>query len=37
MGECSELWARPSRVKGLTIIDNSISNGWRMEGVWLDK
>ena len=24
-------------VKGLTIIVNSIYNGWRMEDVWLDK
>jgi peptide/nickel transport system substrate-binding protein len=24
-------------VKGLTIMVNSISNGWRMEDVWLDK
>ena len=28
-GEC--------RVKGLTIMSNSIYNGWRMEDVWLDK
>ena len=24
-------------VKGLTIMVNSITNGWRMEDVWLDK
>jgi hypothetical protein len=24
-------------VKGLTIMNNSIYNGWRMEDVWLDK
>ena len=24
-------------VKGLTLIVNSIFNGWRLEGVWLDK
>ena len=24
-------------VKGLTIVSNSIYNGWRMEDVWLDK
>jgi peptide/nickel transport system substrate-binding protein len=24
-------------VKGLTIMVNSIYNGWRMEDVWLDK
>jgi peptide/nickel transport system substrate-binding protein len=24
-------------VKGLTIMVNSIFNGWRMEDVWLDK
>jgi peptide/nickel transport system substrate-binding protein len=24
-------------VKGLTIMSNSIYNGWRMEDVWLDK
>jgi peptide/nickel transport system substrate-binding protein len=24
-------------VKGLTIMTNSIYNGWRMEDVWLDK
>ncbi len=26
-----------SEVKGLTIMVNSIYNGWRMEGVWLDR
>jgi len=25
------------RVKGLTMMVNSIFNGWRMEDVWLDK
>jgi peptide/nickel transport system substrate-binding protein len=25
------------RVKGLTVMVNSIVNGWRMEDVWLDK
>jgi len=24
-------------VKGLTLMVNSIFNGWRMEDVWLDK
>jgi hypothetical protein len=24
-------------VKGLTLMDNSIFNNWRMEDVWLDK
>ena len=24
-------------VKGLTVMVNSIYNGWRMEDVWLDK
>jgi len=24
-------------VKGLTVMNNSIYNGWRMEDVWLDK
>jgi hypothetical protein len=24
-------------VKGLTVMVNSIVNGWRMEDVWLDK
>ena len=24
-------------VKGLTLMSNSIYNGWRMEDVWLDK
>jgi hypothetical protein len=24
-------------VKGLTVMVNSIFNGWRMEDVWLDK
>jgi peptide/nickel transport system substrate-binding protein len=24
-------------VKGLTIMSNSIYNGWRMEDVWLDR
>jgi len=28
---------RQSYVKGLTLIVNSIYNGWRMEDVWLDK
>ena len=28
---------RQPYVKGLTIIVNSIYNGWRMEDVWLDK
>jgi hypothetical protein len=25
------------RVKGLTVMVNSIFNGWRMEDVWLDR
>ena len=25
------------RVKGLTLMVNSLFNGWRMEDVWLDK
>jgi peptide/nickel transport system substrate-binding protein len=25
------------QVKGLTLMTNSIYNGWRMEDVWLDK
>jgi len=25
------------RLKGLTTMTNSRFNGWRMEGVWLDK
>ena len=25
------------KVKGLTVMVNSIYNGWRMEDVWLDK
>jgi peptide/nickel transport system substrate-binding protein len=25
-----------SRVKGLTMMVNSVFNGWRMEDVWLD-
>ena len=25
------------RVKGLTVMVNSIFNGWRMEDIWLDK
>jgi len=29
---CRQPW-----VKGLTIMSNSIYNGWRMEDVWLDK
>ena len=28
---------RQPHVKGLTIMVNSIYNGWRMEDVWLDK
>jgi peptide/nickel transport system substrate-binding protein len=28
---------RRSYVNGLTIIVNSVYNGWRMEDVWLDK
>jgi peptide/nickel transport system substrate-binding protein len=28
---------RQPHVKGLTIMSNSIYNGWRMEDVWLDK
>ena len=28
---------RQPYVKGLTIMSNSIYNGWRMEDVWLDK
>ena len=28
---------RYPRVKGVTIMVNSIYNGWRMEDVWLDK
>jgi peptide/nickel transport system substrate-binding protein len=31
-GTCMEPW-----VKNLTIMENSIFNGWRMEDVWLDK
>jgi peptide/nickel transport system substrate-binding protein len=31
-GTCRQPW-----VKGLTIMVNSIYNGWRMEDVWLDK
>jgi peptide/nickel transport system substrate-binding protein len=26
-----------THVKGLTLMVNSIFNGWRMEDVWLDK
>jgi peptide/nickel transport system substrate-binding protein len=29
---CRQPW-----VKGLTLMTNSIYNGWRMEDVWLDK
>ena len=29
---CQQPW-----VKGLTVMNNSIYNGWRMEDVWLDK
>src|SRR5260221_7386142 len=28
---------RQPYVKGLTLMNNSIYNGWRMEDVWLDK
>ena len=28
---------RQPHVKGLTLMVNSIYNGWRMEDVWLDK
>ena len=28
---------RDPKVKGLTIMVNSIFNGWRMEDVWLDR
>jgi peptide/nickel transport system substrate-binding protein len=28
---------RQPYVKGLTIMVNSVFNGWRMEEVWLDK
>ena len=28
---------RRPEVKGLTIMVNSIFNGWRMEDVWLDR
>ena len=28
---------RQPYVKGLTLMVNSIFNGWRMEDVWLDK
>jgi peptide/nickel transport system substrate-binding protein len=28
---------RQPEVKGLTIMVNSIYNGWRMEDVWLDR
>jgi peptide/nickel transport system substrate-binding protein len=28
---------RQPQVKGLTIMVNSLFNGWRMEDVWLDK
>src|SRR5215472_15285387 len=31
-GTCTEPW-----VKGLTIMVNSVFNGWRLEDVWLDK
>ena len=31
-GTCRQPW-----VKGLTIMVNSIYNGWRFEDVWLDK
>jgi peptide/nickel transport system substrate-binding protein len=31
-GTCTEPW-----VKGLTIMVNSVFNGWRVEDVWLDK
>jgi len=31
-GTCKQPW-----VKGLTIMVNSIYNGWRFEDVWLDK
>jgi len=31
-GTCEQPW-----VKGLTVMVNSIFNGWRMEDVWLDK
>jgi peptide/nickel transport system substrate-binding protein len=31
-GTCRQPW-----VKGLTIMVNSIYNGWRYEDVWLDK
>ena len=41
-GRCMLLLARREpagspRVKGLTMIVNSLFNGWRMEDVWLDK
>jgi peptide/nickel transport system substrate-binding protein len=29
---CRQPW-----VKGLTIMVNSVNNGWRYEDVWLDK
>jgi hypothetical protein len=28
---------RQTEVKGLTLMDNSIFNSWRMEDVWLDR
>jgi peptide/nickel transport system substrate-binding protein len=28
---------RHPQLKGLTIMTNSLFNGWRMEDVWLDK
>ena len=28
---------RQPQVKGLTVMVNSLFNGWRMEDVWLDK
>jgi peptide/nickel transport system substrate-binding protein len=28
---------RQPYVKGLTLMSNSIHNGWRMEDVWLDR
>jgi peptide/nickel transport system substrate-binding protein len=30
-------WCWQPWVKGLTLMTNSIYNGWRMEDVWLDK
>jgi peptide/nickel transport system substrate-binding protein len=34
-GRIAHCWQ--PRVKGLTLMVNSMFNGWRMEDVWLDK